>query len=311
MKTSELSKGRRALRSADRTFDNVVLVLLILMLMFGVYSLVDSKLVYMSADASNYEAYRPTEGDTTSFAELQEINPEVFGWLTIIDTEVDYPVCRADDNEKYVNTNAKGEYAMVGSLFLDYRNNIKLTDFNNIIYGHHMEQNKYFGCFDQFKDQKFFDEHPYANIYFDGRKRGVELFAFDLVDAYNSTYYTIHDQSNEEGKQFYLDYIKEHAITQLPVKVTPDDTLLVLSTCTEDITNGRFILVGKIVDKTFDEHRDANRKTGIGLMNSTGFWALLPLWKWLILFAILILLIIYAILMYIDYRMKDRTQRKE
>ena len=299
------------MRSVDNTFDNVVLVLLILLLIFGVYSLIDSKLVYMSADASNYEAYRPTETDTTSFADLRKINPEVFGWLTIIDTPVDYPICRAEDNEKYVNTNAFGEYAMVGSLFLDYRNNIKLTDFNNIIYGHHMEQNKYFGCFDEFKDQEFFNEHPYANIYFDGRKHGVELFAFDLVDAYNATYYTIHDQNNEEGKKLYLDYIQEHAVTKLPVKVTTDDTLVVLSTCTEDITNGRFILVGKLVDKVFDEHRDANRNFGTGLLNSTGFWALLPLWKWLILFAILLLLIIYAILMYIDYRRRDRTQRKE
>ena len=103
----DLPAGRRALRSADRTFDNVVLVLLILMLMFGVYSLVDSKLVYMSADASNYEAYRPVEGDTASFAELQEINPEVFGWLTVIDTQIDYPICRGEDNEKYVNTTPK------------------------------------------------------------------------------------------------------------------------------------------------------------------------------------------------------------
>lgn len=307
----DLSPGRRALRSADRTFDNVVLVLLILMLMFGIYSLVDSKLVYMSADASNYEAYRPAEDDTESFAELQKINPEVFGWLTVIDTPIDYPICRGEDNEKYVNTNAKGEYAMVGSLFLDYRNNIQLTDFNNIIYGHHMEQEKYFGCFDSFKDQKFFDEHPYANIWFDGKKHGVELFAFDLVDAYNSTYYTIHGSENTEGKQFYLDYIEDHALTKLPVNVTADDTLVVLSTCTEDITNGRFILVGRLVDKTFDEHRDKNRNYGIGLMNSTGFWALLPLWKWFILFAILLLLIIYAVLMYIDYRTKNRTQRKE
>ena len=139
----------------------------------------------------------------------------------------------------------------------------------------------------------------------------MELFAFDLVDAYNSTYYTIHGPENEEGKAFYLDYIEDHALTKLPVNVTTKDTLVVLSTCTEDITNGRFILVGKLVDKTFDEHRDKNRTYGIGLLNSTGFWALLPMWKWFILFAILLLLLIYAVLMYIDYRTKHKEQGKE
>ena len=33
----------------------------------------------------------------------------------------------------------------------------------------------FFGCFDEFKDQQFFEEHPYANIYFGGKKHGVEL----------------------------------------------------------------------------------------------------------------------------------------
>lgn len=298
---SHLPVGRRVLRSADRTVDNVVLVLLILMLMFGIYSLVDSKLVYMSADASNYEVYRPTEDNSKSFAELQEINPEVFGWLTVIGTEIDYPVCRADNNEKYVNTNVEGEYAMVGSLFLDYRNQIDFSDYNNIIYGHHMEQNKFFGCFDEFKDKKFFEEHPYANLYFQGKKHGIELFAFILVDAYDHNFYAVHSMDNEEGKAFYLDYIKNAAMNVLPVDVTTNDTLVVLSTCTEDITNGRFLLIGKLVDKPFKEPpREGKKRFGLGLGNSTGLWSLLPMWKWFIIFAILILMLIYALTILIE-----------
>lgn len=293
---AHLPPGRRVLRSADRTVDNIVLVLLILMLMFGIYSLVDSKLVYMSADASNYEVYRPTEDNSKSFEELQKINPEVFGWLTIINTEVDYPICRGEDNEKYVNTNAEGKYSMVGSLFLDHRNQIDFSDYNNIIYGHHMERNLFFGCFDEYKDKTFFEEHSYANIYYGGKKHGVELFAFILADAYDSELYTVFGMDSEEGKAYYLDYVKKTALHVLPVDVSTDDTLVVLSTCTEDITNGRFILVGKMVDKPFKEPpKDANRKFGLGLGNSTGFWALLPMWKWFIIFAILILMLIYAL----------------
>lgn len=304
---AHLPPGRRVLRSADRTVDNIVLVLLILMLMFGIYSLVDSKLVYMSADASNYEVYRPIEDNSKSFEELQKINPEVFGWLTIIGTEVDYPICQGEDNEKYVNTNAEGEYSMVGSLFLDYHNKTDFSDFNNIIFGHHMEQHKFFGCFDEYKDQEFFEEHPHANIYFGGKKHGVELFAFILADAYDSKLYTIYGKTSEEGKAFYLDYIKQQAFRTLPVDVTTDDTLIVLSTCTEDITNGRFLLVGKLVDKPFKEPpKEDNRLFGIGLGNSTGLWALLPMWKWFIIFAILLLLLIYVITVLIE-RWKQGT----
>ena len=310
-RNKNLPAGRRILRTADRTVDNIVLVLLMLMLMFGIYSLVDSKLVYMSADASNYEIYRPTENDSKSFAELQEINPDVFGWLTVIGTEIDYPVCHTDNNETYVNTNAVGEYSMVGSLFLDYRNSTDFSDFNNIIYGHHMEQDKFFGCFDEYKDEKFFGEHNKANLYFEGKKHGVELFAFILADAYDSNFYTIHGQDNTEGKEYYLEYVTNAALTVLPVDVTTDDTLIVLSTCTEDITNGRFILVGRLADKPFKEPpRTEKRKLGLGLGNSTGFWSLLPLWKWAIIFAIIILMLIYAGLTLYDHVTKRKNQHR-
>lgn len=302
-KASGLSRGQRIIESADSTVDNIVLILLIIMLMFGLYSMIDSKLVYMSADASNYEIYRPTETDSKSFAELQKINPEVFGWLTVIGTQIDYPVCRAEDNEKYVNTDAEGKYSLTGSLFLDYRNKTDFSDYNNIIYGHHMEQRKFFGCFDEYKDKTYFEEHPYANLYFDGKKHGVEMFAFIMADAYDVNYYTIHSQQEAAAKEYYLNYIKAHAMHARPVDVTTDDTLIVLSTCTEDITNGRFILVGKLRDKPFKEPpREDNRSLGQGLLNSTGIWALLPLWKWLMLFAIALLAMIAGVTYLIDRR---------
>lgn len=310
-KTSERSTARRIVRSADRTVDNIVLILLILMLMFGIYSLVDSKLVYMSADASNYEIYRPEGDDSKSFAELQKINPEVQAWLTVIDTEIDYPVCQGEDNEKYVNTSAEGDYSMVGSLFLDHRNRNDFTDFNSIIYGHHMEKHRLFGCFDEYRDKKFFEEHSKANLYYNGKKHGVELFAFIMADAYDDSLYSIYGQDSGEAKAAYLEQIRSSAMHLLPVEVTADDRLIVLSTCTEDITNGRFILVGRLKDKPYKEPaKDKKRSLGLGLGNSTGFWSLLPMWKWAILMAILLLMLIYALTLIADRHSERKLGRE-
>ena len=315
MKKSELSKGRRIIRAADRTVDTIVLILLILMLMFGIYSLVDSKLVYMSADASNYEEYKPAENDSKSFAELQRINPEVFGWLTIIGTEVDYPVCQAEDNDKYVNTNAMGEYSLVGSLFLDFRNRQDFSDFNSIIYGHHMEQDKLFGCFDKYRDAGFLKEHSRANLYFGGKKHGVELFAFIVADAYDYDYYTVcGETSSAEARQAYLDHIMQTALTTLPAEVTTDDRLIVLSTCSEDITNGRFILVGKLTDKPFKEPEKAKKRTGLGLGNSDSLLSRIPVWQTAVLLAIAALMLVYAVSLAADRlrkRRKNSTDTKD
>ena len=57
----------------------------------NVYTLWDDRQIYQSADMENYETWRPEEDDDLSFRELQAINPEVIGWLTVYGTKIDYP----------------------------------------------------------------------------------------------------------------------------------------------------------------------------------------------------------------------------
>ena len=85
-----------------------------------------------------------------SFEELQKINPEVFGWLNIPDTHIDYPLVQAEGNSKYVNTDVKGNFSLSGSIFLDCRNHKDFSDCNHIIYGHHMQKDAMFGELERF-----------------------------------------------------------------------------------------------------------------------------------------------------------------
>ena len=109
------------------------------------YTLWDDRQIYQSADMENYETWRPEEDDDLSFRELQAINPEVIGWLTVYGTKIDYPFAQADNNTKYVNTDITGEFALSGSLFLDCQNAADFTDLNHVIYGHHMEKKTMLG----------------------------------------------------------------------------------------------------------------------------------------------------------------------
>ena len=68
-------------------------------------------------------------------AEYLEINPDYVGWLKIDGTIVDYPVARASDNTKYLNTTFRGNENMLGSIFMDYRCNGEDLP-HIIIYGH-------------------------------------------------------------------------------------------------------------------------------------------------------------------------------
>ena len=108
----------------------------------------------------------PTEKHTKSFEELQKINPDIIGWIRINETNVNYPLLQAEDDDTYMNTDAEGKYSLSGSIFLHCANKPDFSDFNNMIYGHHMEKHMMFGDVGLFADKEYFDEHPYGNLFF-------------------------------------------------------------------------------------------------------------------------------------------------
>lgn len=54
--------------------------------------------------------------------ELQKINPDIIGWIRINETNVNYPLLQAEDDDTYMNTDAEGKYSLSGSIFLHCAN---------------------------------------------------------------------------------------------------------------------------------------------------------------------------------------------
>jgi len=242
--------GKKAIKGINSILNFAVLTVIVLVSAFAVYALWDSKQVYNAADKSKYAIYKPTvENEGKSFMELQEINPEVFAWLSVYGTNIDYPMTQGKTNMKYVNTNAEGQYSLTGAIFLDTENSMDFSDFNSITYGHHMEKKTMFGEIGEFLDKNMFDTHRYGNLYYDGKEYGIEFFAFVHADAYDRTVFT--PAVSQETRQDYLDNLLAKAIHIRDVGVTAEDRIILLSTCSASSTNGRDILVGRITDKVY------------------------------------------------------------
>lgn len=79
------------------------------------------------------------------FQDLQKINPEIVGWITMDDTQINYPIVQAKDNDYYLFRNYKGEDMRAGSIFMDHRNDVKSQNRNTILYGHRMKDGSMFG----------------------------------------------------------------------------------------------------------------------------------------------------------------------
>ena len=89
----------------NEVYDFLFIILMILLLVFAFYAKWDSQQVYTKADPIQYLQYKPSPPEMVSFEELQEINPDVMGWLTVYDTNIDYPLVQTDDNNYYLNHN--------------------------------------------------------------------------------------------------------------------------------------------------------------------------------------------------------------
>jgi len=297
------SVGRKTIRLANELVNTGVLVVILLLLVFGCYAIWDSGQVHDAADKSHYAIYKPTEeNEGKTFQELQAINPEVFAWLSVYGTNIDYPVTQGRDNMKYVNTNAEGKYSLSGSIFLDYNNSKDFSDFNSILYGHHMQKKTMFGEIGSFSNRYFFDSHRYGNVYYNEKDHGLEFFAFIHTSAYDDTVFT----PDVREKQPYLDTLLANAVYARDIGVTTEDHILLLTTCSSASTNGRDILVGRITDEVYkDPYLNTQTDDENGTMNIDG------LVKKIVLVNMILAVLLTVLILVIYHRRKNSKRSRD
>ena len=144
-----------------------------------------------------------------------------------------------------------------------------------------MEKHMMFGDIGEFTNQNFFNKHHYGNLYYDGINHGIEFIAIMQLDAYNERAFNV--CISEEAKQEYIKLIDINSLYKRNVQISPNDHLVILTTCTSDMTNGRNVLVGKITNKTYPEKIKKNKGIGIDILNNNTYLELI-----LILIALII-----------------------
>ena len=308
-KNQSLTTEHSIVRSLSRAVDNAVLLTLLVCLLLAGYSLWDTHKVDAAADPARYETFKPTADDTKSFEELRAMNSDVIGWLTIYGTSIDYPLVKAQkDNFEYMSRNPEGKWESSGSLFVDVQNSADFSDFNTIIHGHHMAEHKMFGDLDLFTDRQFFNEHQYANLYFNNQNHGLEIFAVLKTD--NSTPIIGRPNVKEDAaKENMLKSIYEGSLYTRDIEVTTNDHIVVMATCNVGVTNGRYVVVGKLLDhdvaNPFPEEEKSTTQSTFDIFSLFDNINALPIWEWI---AILVALILLVGLLY--YAEKKRLYHK-
>ena len=183
-----------------------------------------------------------------SIADMRVKNPDIVGWVTVPNTKADYPFVQGADNEQYLHLDLNHRQSAAGSIFMDARNNPDFSDFNSIIYGHHMRNGSMFGSLQSFDNRAFFDDHTTGTIFLTNVTYDIEFMAFAIISPDDAVIYNT-AISADSDKIAFLDHVATIARHYRDIGAAPGDRIVTLSTCSYEFDNARLVLIGRINER--------------------------------------------------------------
>lgn len=177
-------------------------------------------------------------------ASLIDINSDVVGWLKVNNTNIDYPVVQAKNNDYYLKHNLYNEQDKNGWIFMDYRNSLYNMDDNTIIYGHNMYYSGVmFGTLSRAYKKDWYSNPENQVISFDTMYESMQYQIVSIYKVSKTTDYLKTYFADEEEYNKYVQMILGRSIHDFEIDVQYGDKILTLSTCTGE--NERLVVHAK------------------------------------------------------------------
>lgn len=184
------------------------------------------------------------------FDALNQENEDIYAWITIPGTVIDYPVLqKADETDYYLDHNLDGSSGYPGCIYTQYYNKKDWSDPNTVLYGHNMKDGTMFAALHHYKDPEFFEQNPYVYIYTKDRIRVYEIFAaYEFSDAHLLLTY---DLDTDEGYESYLESIFENTGInnhfREDIEPDADSRILSMETCIGQKPTKRYVVQAVLV----------------------------------------------------------------
>lgn len=179
------------------------------------------------------------------FEELAEINTDLYAWICIPDTNIDYPIAQhPEQDDYYLHHNMYKQAQFSGSIYSEALNNKDFSDPVTVLYGHNMKNGSMFQNLHYFEDKEFFDEHPYIYVYTPEGTMVYQVVSAGVTDNKHIMY--AYDFEDEAVFEEYLDNMQKVSsmgtYVREDVELTADSRILIMSTCVGGNENARYIV---------------------------------------------------------------------
>lgn len=194
----------------------------------------------------------PLPDNPVDWQGLKGENPEIYAWINIPGTKVDYPVVQSlTDDSYYLRRDYLGNHSVSGCIFTQSKNSLNFDDPNTVMYGHYMYDGTFFGSLHNFRDPQFFAEHKEAYVYTEGHILTYEIFAaYEYDDRHILYSFDFSDKAVfEEYLQSCLNPQSMSRNVREGVTLNGDSKILTLSTCVQNSDSSKRYLVQGVLIK--------------------------------------------------------------
>lgn len=186
------------------------------------------------------------------FNKLLSINEDTKGWIKYNNDKINYPIVQSNDNSYYLKKSFNGKTNQSGTIFMDYRNK-SFSDKNVVIFGHAMTDGSMFGSLKDVFKKDFFNnkENNYIKIIdTNNQKFTYQIFSYYIIEK--EEYYITTSFNNDSSFNKFINTISKRSYKNFKIKVTKDDNILTLSTCSgTGNTTKRKVVHAKLIKNNY------------------------------------------------------------
>lgn len=205
-------------------------------------------IVEYDEDGNEYYTYTSIP---VSFENMKEINSDLYAWIYIPGTQIDYPIAQASDEDDsfYLSHDIYKNYSIYGTIYTEKCNSKDFNDPNTLIYGHEMLNGSMFQNLHYYEDEEYFNNNPYFYIFTEDRVLTYRIFsAFQYDDRH--IMYSFDFTQPDEYQSFLNEAMNPQssiANVREGVEVTTDDKIVTLSTCDGSNSENRYLVCGVLI----------------------------------------------------------------
>ena len=193
-----------------------------------------------------------SENHNIDWDKLKKHNSDVYSWIYVPGTKVDYAVVQPPKGKSdlfYLDKNLDKDYEFAGSIFSERMNKKDYSDPVTVLYGHNMINGSMFATLHKFKESKFFKKHKKMYVYQPNRRITYKIYAaYTYDDRHIMNSFDFSDP--KILKEYQKTTLKPKSLDKIIRKKTvlnENSKILTLSTCTSGASNTRYLVQGVLI----------------------------------------------------------------